>query len=119
MSRLALKDFTFSDGTFIPKGTLISAAAGPIHGDNEIYPNAAVFDPFRFSKMRDEEGEGVKHHLVTTQPDYVPFGHGRHAWCVFYSLAFLKTKFLLCLGSAALVDSLQPTSSKRCWRTLS
>jgi cytochrome P450 len=93
MSRLALQDFTFSDGTFIPKGTLISVAAGPIHAENDIYPNAGAFDPFRFSNMRADEGESVKHHLVTTQPDYIPFGHGRHAWFALPSL-LLKAFFL-------------------------
>ena len=50
--------------------------------DEEHYPNPDVFDPWRFSNIRDEDGEGVKHQLVATALDYVPFGHGKHAWCV-------------------------------------
>jgi hypothetical protein len=48
----------------------------------ETMKHIPVFDPFRFSDMRAEGGQGVKHHLVTTHPDYIPFGHGRHAWLV-------------------------------------
>ena len=38
-----------------------------------------AFNPWRFSDIRDEEGEGMKHQLVATATEYVPFGHGRHA----------------------------------------
>ncbi|KAF9237109.1 cytochrome P450 [Melanogaster broomeanus] len=79
MSRKALKDFTFSDGTVIPKGAFVTVASTAMHHDNEFYENADMFDPFRFSNMRDEEGEGVKHHFVSTNPEYLTFGHGRHA----------------------------------------
>ena len=78
--RKATKDFTFSDGTFIPKGTTLVVPSRSLHLNNEHYDNAHVFDPFRFSDMRDEEGEGTKHHFVSTSPEYLPFGHGKHAW---------------------------------------
>ncbi len=83
MTRLAMQDFTFSDGTFVPKGSLVSAAAGPMHQDEEFYEDAEIFNPWRFVNMREEEGEGTKHQMVTTSSEYVPFGHGRHAWYVF------------------------------------
>ena len=70
----------FTDGTFIPKGTSVVAPSRCIHLDNENYDNAHVFDPFRFSDMRDDEGEGTKHHLVSTSTEYLAFGHGKHAW---------------------------------------
>ncbi|KAI9571037.1 cytochrome P450 [Boletus coccyginus] len=79
LSRKAIKDFTFSDGTFIPKGTTVVVPSRSLHLDNEHYENAHVFDPFRFSDMRDEEGEGTKHHFVSTSIEYLPFGHGKHA----------------------------------------
>lgn len=41
-----------------------------------------VFNPWGFSDIRDKEGEGLKYQLVT---EYVPFGHGRHAWYVICS----------------------------------
>ena len=74
---------TLSDGTFLPKGTLVSAAMWATHHDEAVYPDADVFDPFRFARMRGAgEGEGTKHQFVHTSPDYIAFGHGKHAWCV-------------------------------------
>ena len=80
VQRKALKDITLVDGTFIPKGTMVCAASYPIHHDEAHYADAEEFDPFRFSRMREKEGEGVKHQFVNTSVDYIPFGHGRHAW---------------------------------------
>ncbi|EGN93634.1 hypothetical protein SERLA73DRAFT_189361 [Serpula lacrymans var. lacrymans S7.3] len=79
MSRKALKDFTFSDGTFIPAGCIVSVAAYPIHHDADIYADPHVFQPFRFADLREGEGEEVRHQMVSTNPEYIPFGHGRHA----------------------------------------
>ena len=42
-----------------------------------------MFDPLRFADMRSEEGASIKHQFVSTSPEYVPFGHGKHAWYVF------------------------------------
>ncbi|KIJ05676.1 hypothetical protein PAXINDRAFT_21085 [Paxillus involutus ATCC 200175] len=79
LSRKAMKDFTFSDGTVLPQGTIIGAASQAIHLDNRIYDNAGTFDPFRFADMRDADGEGTKHSFVSTNPEYLPFGYGKHA----------------------------------------
>ncbi len=80
VTRKALMDVTLNDGTFIPKNTLVVAASYPTHNDDSIYENAATFDPFRFSRMREEDGEGTKHQYVNTSVEYIPFGHGKHAW---------------------------------------
>ncbi|TDL17296.1 cytochrome P450 [Rickenella mellea] len=79
LNRVAVGDYTFSDGTYIPKGTMISAATYPMQHDDNIYENANEFVGFRFAEMREGENEGVKHHMVTTAPEYLPFGHGRRA----------------------------------------
>nr|VWO99889.1 Uncharacterized protein [Ganoderma boninense] len=79
ITRKAMKDITLIDGTFIPKGTLLAAAAHPTHHDESIYANAEVYEPFRFAKMRESDGEGLKHQFVNTSVDYVSFGHGKHA----------------------------------------
>ena len=78
--RKALVDITLSNGTVIPTGTLCVAAALPTHTDSDNYTNPDVFDPFRFSGMREGEGEGTKHQYVSTSTEYIPFGHGKHAW---------------------------------------
>ena len=80
--RKATKDFTFSDGTFIPKGTRINAGLVALHYDDALYENPEVFDPFRFVNVGEEDGEGAKHQFVATSPEYLSFGHGRHAWYV-------------------------------------
>ncbi|GJJ07760.1 hypothetical protein Clacol_001965 [Clathrus columnatus] len=79
LNRIALKDFTFSDGTFIPKGTFISAAAQSIHHDEEKYPDSEKFDGFRFANIRTQDGYNTTNQFVNTSPDYIPFGHGKHA----------------------------------------
>ncbi|RPD64678.1 cytochrome P450 [Lentinus tigrinus ALCF2SS1-7] len=77
--RKAMRDITLNDGTFIPKGTIIVTAQHPTHRDETNYPDANVFDGFRFARMREQEGEGTKHQFVNTSIEYVPFGHGKHA----------------------------------------
>ncbi|CCL98903.1 uncharacterized protein FIBRA_00910 [Fibroporia radiculosa] len=77
--RLALKDVTLSDGTVIPAGTLCGATAEGTHHDEENYKQPHTFNPFRFSEKRSDEGEGIKHQYVNTSPEYISFGHGKHA----------------------------------------
>ena len=79
MVRKTMKDLTFADGTVIPKGAFVAMAIQPMHLDNDIYDNADTFDPFRFASMRTEDGGG-KHQFAVTSPEYLAFGHGRHAW---------------------------------------
>ncbi len=78
--RMVDKDITLSDGTFLPKRTLVAVPAYSTHRDDAVYADAAVFDPFRFSRMREREGEGTKHQFVNTSVEYISFGHGKHAW---------------------------------------
>ncbi|KZT73525.1 cytochrome P450 [Daedalea quercina L-15889] len=88
MNRKALQDFTFSDGTFIPKGTFVAAASRAIHFDEDYYTNPDVFDPWRFASG----GHGGKDHLSKTDDRFLVFGHGRHA-CPgrFFAATILKT----------------------------
>ncbi|EIW64154.1 cytochrome P450 [Trametes versicolor FP-101664 SS1] len=79
LMRVAHKDITLSDGTFIPKGTLLSVPVYSMHHDDSLYEDAASFDAFRFSRMREHAGEAAKHQYVNTSVDYASFGHGKHA----------------------------------------
>lgn len=83
-----MKDFTFSDGTRIPKGSVLSVASLARHRDDEVYLDGSTFDGFRFSDIREEDGEGTKHQMVATSTEFLSFGHGRHAWCVYHHLIF-------------------------------
>ncbi|KAI0691476.1 cytochrome P450 [Cytidiella melzeri] len=91
MDRKALKDFTFSDGTFIPKGAIVCVASRVTHTEGEYYEDPFTFDPWRFARMREEEGEATKQMATTASVAYVPFGFGRHA-CPgrFFAVAELK-----------------------------
>ncbi|KZT70598.1 cytochrome P450 [Daedalea quercina L-15889] len=80
ITRFALQDVTLSDGTFIPARTVVSGAMSCTHLDEDNYANAAAFDGFRFSRMREEdERERNKHHYVSTSAKDIGFGHGKHA----------------------------------------
>ena len=80
---------------------MISAPSNCLHLDDNIYENAAKFDPFRFARMRETEGEGTKHQFVSTSLDYLPFGHGRNAWYVLFrgfSCALLDAQLVVSPG---------------------
>lgn len=48
------------------------------------YPDPDVFDGFRHARMREKEGEGAKHVMMTPTLNYLAFGHGRPAWYGYY-----------------------------------
>ncbi|PCH34175.1 cytochrome P450 [Wolfiporia cocos MD-104 SS10] len=77
--RKILQDITLSNGTFLPKGTVIASAASATHHDERYYKHADEFEGFRFANMRTEESERIKHQYVSTSSEYIAFGHGRHA----------------------------------------
>ncbi|KAI0046794.1 cytochrome P450 [Auriscalpium vulgare] len=79
MMRLALRPFTFSNGMTVPPGTMVCASAAATHVDEMIYPRGDVFDGFRFADMRSADAEATKHQMVTTNPEYLTFGYGKHA----------------------------------------
>ncbi|KAF4986798.1 hypothetical protein FGRMN_10678 [Fusarium graminum] len=76
-------NFKTEDGCHIPKGTVISFLGQPAAADDDTYEDSSKYDPFRFSRMRelaasrDEKAPLVT--FVTTSPEFMPFGHGKHA----------------------------------------
>jgi len=96
VTRLALRPFTFSNGVTIPAGTIVALPLFTIHRDEEIYPNPHEFDGFRFSKLREKEGDaaGARHQTVTASAEYLTFGLGRHT-CPGRFLAVNEIKALL------------------------
>ncbi|KAM6492346.1 Cytochrome P450 [Amanita muscaria] len=79
MQRKAMKDFTFSNGVTVPAGSTIAVPLAPTHIDPEYYTDPETFDGFRFEKMRDKEGMGNKHQLISLDSSYVLFGGGGRA----------------------------------------
>lgn len=80
MQRFVLKPFTFSNGHTVPAGAMLSCPVMSMHHDSERYPGAKDFNPWRFSDMRETEGEYHKNQLASTNADYIAFGHGAYAW---------------------------------------
>ncbi|KAF8154349.1 cytochrome P450 [Mycena galopus ATCC 62051] len=98
---VAKNGFTFSDGTTLPYGSFLSVPGHNVNSDPAVYEKPELFDGFRFSRMREERENGSRtcqetsiftHHMVTTSPNHVVYGHGRHA-CPgrFFAALQLKT----------------------------
>ncbi|KAG6831864.1 hypothetical protein H0H92_006981 [Tricholoma furcatifolium] len=80
MTRKVMNDFTFSDGTVVPRGHTIAVATYATHLDEDSYENPLEFDGFRFSKMRELQDDAFnKHQMVSLSLDYVVFGIGKQA----------------------------------------
>jgi cytochrome P450 len=101
---MAKKDFTFSDGTFIPKGTMLALPAYAMHHDEEVFEDAHEFHGFRFAEMRDPTNptSNARLQLVATGPKFIGFGYGKHAWYVviFSSSLMLTEAILIVLGDS-------------------
>ncbi|KAF5369084.1 hypothetical protein D9758_002904 [Tetrapyrgos nigripes] len=97
MHRLTLKEFTFSDGTTVPAGTIIAVASNAVHHDQSKYSKPYEFDGFRYSLMREEDGEGIKHQMATPDHEnWLLFGAGHHA-CPGRFFAVNELKLMLSL----------------------
>ena len=74
---MVMEDCTIAE-TVLPKGTMLAANLLHAHALPETWgDNAGDFDPYRF--LRLEEDTGKKFGIVTTTPNILNFGHGRHA----------------------------------------
>lgn len=71
--RIAKKKHTFTDGTTIPVGTFVVAAPTTVHRDEDAYPHADEFLPFRFSDIRGKTVEGVSQQLSATSLTWCEF----------------------------------------------
>ncbi|KAI8294098.1 Cytochrome P450 monooxygenase TRI1 [Colletotrichum sp. SAR 10_98] len=78
MQRVAVSDVTLSDGTFIPKGTSVSVSSHALF-DANVYENPEKWDGYRFLRMREQPGKENVSQLVSTAPEHLGFGHGKHA----------------------------------------
>ncbi|KJK94937.1 hypothetical protein H633G_01163 [Metarhizium anisopliae BRIP 53284] len=79
LARLALRDYTFSNGLHIPKGSAIFTPNAPLFQDERFYPDPQRFDGFRFSKMRHDPKLVSSCDLTSTNERSMHFGIGRHA----------------------------------------
>lgn len=77
LPRQLLKDWTFSNGVTVKKGSFVAASTFSTHWDEEIYPDARTFKPWRFFHEGDETG---KDRFTSTGNEFMSFGAGKHAW---------------------------------------
>lgn len=94
MRRIVVEDCTLSDGTFLPKGTLVVASSSQLR-DPQLYPNPDKFDIYRFYNMRKTPGKENAGQFVATSQDYSAWGHGKHA-CPGRFMASNQIKIALC-----------------------
>ncbi|KAK2051303.1 trichothecene C-8 hydroxylase [Colletotrichum caudatum] len=75
LSRVLDEEVRLSDGTVLPKGsqTLIPSYR---QWNPAFYENPDVYDPYRFVKMRRQEGKEKSSLLVSTTENFTSFGHG-------------------------------------------
>lgn len=84
-SRKVNKTFTLSNGQVIPAGVVIEVPSAAISHDPEVFPDADKFDPWRFSRLREEAREAgqveaaAQNQFVSVNPTVLTFGFGRHA----------------------------------------
>jgi cytochrome P450 len=82
--RIKVDGFTLPNGLAVAKNSTIGVSMDGIHFDPENYTDPTVYDPFRFSRPREEAlatgKPRVNEDLVTTSPHWLPFSHGLHAW---------------------------------------
>ncbi|KAF8913284.1 cytochrome P450, partial [Mucidula mucida] len=77
MERRVKKPFVFSDGTYLPAGSLVGVGVHSIHQDEHNYDSASEFNPWRF--VPDAARHNPAMRMTKTSPKYLGFGHGRLA----------------------------------------
>lgn len=95
MRRRAMADITLSDGTFIPRNTMLLVYSSKQMRDPELYKNPEEFQADRFYDMRKVAGKENQAQFVTTSPEHMGFSHGQHS-CPGRFFAANETKILLC-----------------------
>jgi cytochrome P450 len=86
---------TLPSGQQLPKGARLGVPIVGIHSDENIYPNAAKYEPFRFCNRKpgeevDEKDAAIpvtSTGVVNVTDIYLSFGVGKSAWYVYSYLS--------------------------------
>jgi len=82
--RVVAKDgITTPSGVKIPCGATVAVPSYAVLLDDDVYPDASTFNPFRFSDERSNQNvdyiKRAAKSFATTSTEYLAFGHGRNA----------------------------------------
>lgn len=77
---MVMKPFTFSNGITLQPGEIVATPIAGIHMDDNLYEKAHEFDGFRFSRMRERDGDSAKLYSVNSSTEFLQFGHGKNVW---------------------------------------
>jgi cytochrome P450 len=100
--RVAVPDgIQLPNGSYAARGTLLTVGAWSVQNDNDLYDDPSVYDPLRYSTLREElieheearsavqekmEASDVLKHknlsMIATSDRHLVFGYGKHAWYV-------------------------------------
>ncbi|KAJ6454267.1 cytochrome P450 [Mycena vitilis] len=79
----AANGIALPNGLVVPYNATVGVSMDGLHFDEAYYDRVSEFDPFRFSRPREEPSYGEKprpnEDLVTTSVHWLPFSHGIHA----------------------------------------
>jgi hypothetical protein len=94
--RRTIKDGHLPGGQIIPPGYMCMADVESVHMNPNTYPNPEVFDPFRFSKLREQGTSSDVKHLFTGTGKDVRFPSSERAvFCI-----CLTIDWIFCLPSS-------------------
>jgi cytochrome P450 len=66
---MTIRDGKLQDGTIIPPGYFVAVDMSTVHKDPGVYPQPNDFDPFRFSRIREENVTDAKQAFATVDKD--------------------------------------------------
>ena len=95
--RKLMAPYTLSDGTYLPEGTIIGMASGPMAMSLRYHTSPETFDGLRFHRLRvDANGSimSTAHQFSTTSLGSLMFGHGKYA-CPGRFFASVESKLVL------------------------
>lgn len=78
MHRIAEKPITLSEGIKIPKNAFTVVSTEKMQ-DTDLFPEPNTFKGDRFLEMRKQPGQENRWQFVTSSPEHLAFGHGKHS----------------------------------------
>jgi cytochrome P450 len=112
-----MEDVTLSNGVFLPRGIQIGFPLRS-HFNPKVYSEPNKFDGYRYVKMSDDPEKEMFRHFVSTSPEHMAFGFGKHS-CPGRFFAAIEVKIALChillKYGFKLAEGTTPTVMKMGW----